>query len=73
VYTKTVQYLLKAFLHHVKSLKNKIAEYKFNPFEDCTAKDITTCKELDKDVVKQLLSAPLIDNDKFVEFLKQNR
>jgi len=51
-------------LHHVKSLKNKIAEYKFNPIEDCTAKDITTCKELDKDVVKELLSAPLIGNDK---------
>ena len=47
------------FLSHVKSLRTRLVEYNINPSGDGPARDITTGKELDKDIVEQLLRSSI--------------
>ena len=54
------------FLNHAESLKSKFIGYNINPFGERPVKDITTGKELDKSIVRDL-----IRKYRFIEFAEE--
>ena len=48
---------------HVEKLKQKLGDYNIDPFGKGPARHLTTGKELDHRVVKDLLDAPVLGNE----------
>ena len=60
------------FLNHVQSLKAKLLEYEMDPFQSRPARDLTTGKELDNDIIQGLLDAPQTEEDCFRQFVNNH-
>ena len=57
-------------MKHVESLKRLLAVYRFNPFIQGSARDITTDKELNHGVVERLLASNGRGEKEFQAFMK---
>ena len=55
---------------HVGALKKKLYDYQTDPFSTGPAKVLTSGAEIDEGVVKCLLIAPEIGNDRYNDFVK---
>ena len=55
---------------HVGALKKKVYDYQTDPFSTGPAKVLTSGAEIDEGVVKCLLIAPEIGNDRYNDFVK---
>ena len=56
---------------HVNALKYKLTSYQIDPFADGPARHLTTGSVIDKKVIAGLLNAPLLGNDKYLQFIDE--
>ena len=61
----------KMHVAHVNALKDKLTSYQIDPFADGPARHLTTGSEIDKKVIAGLLNAPLLGNDKYLQFIDE--
>ena len=54
---------------HLIVLKEKLVSYQTNPFSEGPAKVLCTGAEVDKTIIDQMLTAPVIDNVKYNDFV----
>jgi hypothetical protein len=57
-------------VRHVSKLKQKLEDYQIDPFGSGAARHITTGKELDHQVVTDMLRAPDIGSEKYKQFVE---
>ena len=55
---------------HVYSLKKKLYDYQIDLFSSDSAKVLTSGAEINEGIIKDLLNAPDVGNDKYKEFVK---
>ena len=56
---------------HDESLKSQLKDYNIDPFEDSSAICINTSQEINFSVVEGLLQASELDNEKYLNFVKE--
>ena len=61
----------KMHVAHVNALKYKLTSYQIDPFADGPARHLTTGSEIEKKVIAGLLNAPLLGNDKYLQFIDE--
>ena len=59
----------KLHVSNVKALKQQLRIYGYDPFAKINARDITTREKLPKDIIKNLLNADSIVNEKDLNFV----
>ena len=56
-------------MNHMKKVIKKLHDYKIDPFGDGPARHITTGREIDCQIVNDMLQAPEIGKEKYKEFI----
>ena len=56
---------------HVKSLKQQLRQHGIHPFASCHARDIATCVELPKNLIKGLIDADITGDKAYNVFVQE--